>query len=144
MNERITADTIEAQIKAEVEATKTTCDHCGARFIIDLIPAPTADGGEYQSFTCPDCGEEYPVATITAHGVRLRGEIERFAKMENVDASLGYVECRKAIRDLRKQFAREVRMRQRPIDPGYHSLDCTCDSDPLGRCVIPSHKREGE
>jgi hypothetical protein len=29
--------------------------------------------------------------------------------------------------------------KRRGIPWPYHWLDCTCDSDPLGRCVVPGH-----
>lgn len=54
-----------------------TCDSCSQTYEPELIAVPTDAGGEYQSFTCPHCKTEYPVCTITKHGLEIREEIKR-------------------------------------------------------------------
>lgn len=52
------------------------CDECQRPITIHLVEAPATDGdGVVQYFDCPHCRHRYPVAHITALGLRLRVEL---------------------------------------------------------------------
>jgi hypothetical protein len=95
---------------------KATCDHCKARFGVNLLATPIDNGpfagGEYQRFLCRWCQHEYPVCSISAHGVRLRERMEVLQRM----VSRAYSESRwsEELQGVRKQFEREVRKGERP------------------------------
>lgn len=52
------------------------CDECGCAVIPEARETPTDDGGVTMELPCPRCGAVFPVARITAEGVRLRGELQ--------------------------------------------------------------------
>lgn len=45
---------------------------CGELFEPKAETIPTENGGEYRWFACPRCGTKYPIATISAYGLRVR------------------------------------------------------------------------
>lgn len=93
-----------------------TCDECGDTYQPVLDAAVTADGGEYQSFTCPHCKHEYPVCTITARGIELRDEIQHLR--QSMAARFNNGTAQGALPGLlnkaMKSFERECRKGQKP------------------------------
>lgn len=107
------ADEIETALIEQNDKLKCQCSYCAASFVPDLMARPIDGGGEYQRFLCPHCQAEYPVAVITAHGVRLR---ERMVTVERI---LGRADGDPAkwtheLETLKAQYAREVRKGERP------------------------------
>lgn len=55
----------------------TRCDSCGHVWRPELKIRPQVAGSEEWLFHCPRCHKRYPVATISARGIRCRDELQR-------------------------------------------------------------------
>lgn len=88
---------------------KLKCDSCQAVFAPKVQAVPTDYGGEYQFFTCPQCNTEYPICTITRHGLSIRAQIHHFLPQIS-----GRPDYAKRVAGLQKLMEREVRKGQRP------------------------------
>jgi uncharacterized protein YbaR (Trm112 family) len=86
-----------------------TCDACSETYQPELVAAPTDAGGEYQSFTCPHCKAEYPVCTITKHGLEIREQIKHLRESVKTKPHLG-----PHLADAMKKFDRECKPGQKP------------------------------
>lgn len=109
----LSADSIEQALIADRNRNLVSCNKCSMGFVPELLATETESGGEYQRFTCPHCGEEYPVATITARGVKLRSQmtaVERILGRDDGDIR----KWTKELKSLKKQLSREVKKGERP------------------------------
>lgn len=57
--------------------TDPICDSCHKTFAPILKQKPLRGGGAERFFKCPHCAAHYHVATYTATGVKLLGEIQQ-------------------------------------------------------------------
>ena len=83
-----------------------TCEQCDRPFTATVLYEPTDEGGELVCFDCPHCDRRYEAATVTAHGIRLREQLQRALDTWRRHRRPG---DRKYVERLRRDLAREVR-----------------------------------
>lgn len=92
---------------SQQQAPTVICDKCSKPFTIELKERPVSGGGAEQRFRCPHCRTWFPVAYITAEGVRIRRQIkavEQAIAQRPDDESL-----RAQLAELRTRMRAEVR-----------------------------------
>lgn len=53
-----------------------TCDRCSKKFEPVVKEKPVKGGGAQMFIKCPRCRKQYPIANITAEGIKIRQEMQ--------------------------------------------------------------------